>query len=247
MKIFEDIQYSEFEETKLDVYIPEKEQFPVFVYFHGGGLVNGNKKEGFIEYLVKKGVCVVSAQYRMYPGAKYPDFIADAASAVAWTKNNISSYGTSEGIFVGGSSAGAYLSMMLCFDKKYLAKHGMSNADIAGYYHDAGQPTTHFNVMGERGEDTRRVVIDEAAPIYHISDKEVYPPMEIVVSDNDMANRYEQTMLLVSTLKHFGHDMDKIVLNIQKNSTHCSYVSRIDNGKSVFADMVYEFIISRSC
>ncbi|MBO5370702.1 MAG: alpha/beta hydrolase, partial [Clostridia bacterium] len=231
MKIFEDIQYSEFEETKLDVYIPEKEQFPVFVYFHGGGLVNGDKKEGFIEYLVKKGVCVVSAQYRMYPGAKYPDFIADAASAVAWTKNNISSYGTSEGIFVGGSSAGAYLSMMLCFDKKYLAKRGMSNADIAGYYHDAGQPTTHFNVMGERGEDTRRVVIDEAAPIYHISDKEVYPPMEIVVSDNDMANRYEQTMLLVSTLKHFGHDMDKIVLNIQKNSTHCSYVSRIDNGK----------------
>ena len=243
----EKFKYGEHENQYVVVYLPESDTFPVCVYLHGGGLGAGVPEQEFVDSLVKKGVAVVSGQYRMYPDAKYPQFIEDGASVIAWAKENMEKYGNVTDLFVVGTSAGAYISMMLCFDKKYLAKHGMSNADIAGYYHDAGQPTTHFNVMGERGEDTRRVVIDEAAPIYHISDKEVYPPMEIVVSDNDMANRYEQTMLLVSTLKHFGHDMDKIVLNIQKNSTHCSYVSRIDNGKSVFADMVYEFIISRSC
>lgn len=49
--------------------------------------------------------------------------------------------------FHGGSSAGGYISQMLCFDKTWLSKHGIKATDISGFIHDAGQPTCHFNVL----------------------------------------------------------------------------------------------------
>ena len=65
--------------------------------------------------------------------------------------------------------------------------------------------------------------------------------MLIIVSDNDMQNRYEQTMLLVSSLKHFGHSQ-KVQLKIM-NGTHCAYVDAADqNGESVFGKLVTAFI-----
>ena len=72
------------------------------------------------------------------------------------------------------------------------------------------QGCKHFNVLVERGFDSRRVIIDEAAPIYHITEGRNYPPMQIVVAENDRRNRNEQNALLVSTLKHFGCEEDKI-------------------------------------
>lgn len=243
MKLIENIKYSEYEQNLLDIYLPDAREFPVFVYFHGGGMESGDKRCRFINDLVLKGVCVVSANYRMYPDASFPDFLYDGAAAVSWTKENIKNYGKPTGLFVGGSSAGGYISLMLCFDSKYLSKYNTSNKDITAYYHDAGQPTVHYNVMRERGQDTRKVVIDEASPIYHIDAERYYPPMEIVVSDNDMPNRYEQTLLLVSTLKHFGYDAPLVTLDVQKDSTHCSYTHQEDeNGRYIFADMVYDFI-----
>lgn len=144
-------------------------------------------------------------------------------------------------IYVGGSSAGGYLSQMLCFDEKWLAKYNIKPCDITGFIHDAGQPTCHFNVLKERGIDSRRVIIDDSAPLYHIGEADEYPPMLIIVSDNDMKNRYEQTMLLESTLKHFGHT-EKVQLKIM-NGTHCAYVNKVDqDGESVFGKLVLSFI-----
>lgn len=243
MNIIENIKYGKYDANVLDVYIPNADVFPVFVYFHGGSLESGSKKVAFIGDLVKKGVAVVSGDYRMYKSAVFPEFIEDGAAVVAWAKENMGQYGKVTGLYVGGSSAGAYITQMLCFDKKYLAKHSMSNSDIAGYYHNAEQPTTHFNVLRERGMDQRRAIIDEAAPLYYVDDAEQYPPMEIVVADHDMENRYEQTMLLVSTLKHFCHDMSKIYLKVMENSTHCEYDSAVnENGNYVLAEMIYDFI-----
>ena len=132
--------------------------------------------------------------------------------------------------------------MMLCFDKRYLADAGICYDDIAGFIHDAGQPTSHFNVLHEKGLDTRRIVVDETAPLYFVGIEKEYPPMLIIVSDNDMTNRLEQTELVMSTLKHFEYDMSKIKYKIM-NSTHCAYLNKCDeNGKNLFANLVIEFI-----
>lgn len=247
MKTITDICYSKEADQYLDVYLPECDSFPVFLYFHGGGIEHGDKAGGvqvFVEYLTAQGIAVVSANYRMYPTAKYPEFIEDAASATAWVFANMKQYGTVTGIYVGGSSAGGYLSQMLCFDKHYLAKHGIAPTDITGFIHDAGQPTAHFNVLRERGIDSRRVIIDESAPLYHIGVDEKYPPMLVIVSDNDMKNRYEQTVLLMSTLKHFGLD-ENAKLQVME-STHCAYIGKTDDqGVSIFGKLIADYIFRK--
>ena len=244
MKILKDIPYLEESEAQaLDVYLPDTDPSSVFVYFHGGGLSHGDKRsaERFAAYLTARGVAVVSANYRMYPDAKYPDFIYDSAAAVKWTKENLGRDLTDGKIFVGGSSAGGYLSMMLCFDEKYLASVGLSSSDIAGYFHDAGQPTAHFRVLTEREIDDRRIIVDESAPLYHVEADKNYPRMRFIVSDNDMQNRFEQTMLMLSTLKHFGYEnYDSVVM---KDSKHCSYCGKTDeDGESLFGKMIYDFV-----
>ncbi|MBQ6901220.1 MAG: alpha/beta hydrolase [Firmicutes bacterium] len=245
MKVFENIKYGPADEQALDLYIPDAEEFPVFVYLHGGGFENGSKKMDFIPALCEKGVAVVSGEYRKYPnGAKYPEFLEDAASVVAWAKKNVggSQYGKVTHFYVGGSSAGGYATMMLCFNPAYLAAHGLSNADIDAYYHDAGQPTAHFNVLKERGIDERRIIVDESAPLYYV-DETPYPPMELVVSEHDISNRYEQIQLLMGTLRHFGHDMSKVFYTYKEGWHHCKYMYEPgDHGNWIFADMIYEFI-----
>ena len=244
MKKITDIKYGNHNECLLDIYLPDLESFPVFIFFHGGGLTGGTKDDIVLmpEYLASKGIACVNANYSLYPAASYPQFIDDAAQCVAWVKSNIENYGNPTSFFVGGNSAGGYLSMMLCFDKNYLLKHNIHPTDIDGYIHAAGQPTAHFNVLSERGINPQRVIVDDSAPLYHIGTEEKYSPMLFIVSDNDMENRYEQTMLTVSTLKHFGHTEPDVKLIIMPGG-HCEYVYNADeNGDSIFGKIICEYI-----
>ena len=56
------------------------------------------------------------------------------------------------------------------------------------------------------------------------------------ISDNDMDNRYEQTQLVLSTMKHFGYDESKICYKLMHGG-HCHYTY-----KPEFNEMVYEFV-----
>ena len=172
----------------LDLYLPEKDTFDLFVYFHGGGLYSGNRKgvEVFSESLAKRNIATASVEYRMYPEAQFPDFIEDGAAAVRWLKDHISKWGKCNRIFVGGSSAGGYISMMLCFDNRFFQAVGLEPTDIDGYIHDAGQPTSHYNVLKELGNDSRRVIVDETAPMYFVGTSNHCSPMLFIVSDDDM-------------------------------------------------------------
>ena len=243
------IPYGKLTEQKLDYYKTENaESSPLFVYFHGGGLECGDRGNGTpiaFEYLASRGISVVSADYRMYPSAHFPDFLTDCAECVAWCVKNLS---YSE-LYVGGQSAGGYISMMLAFDKRYLAAHGIDCADknqIAGFYLDAGQPMVHYNVLRERGLDTRLIRVDEAAPVYFIEEPnhpELLPRYEITVSDNDMVCRLEQNMMLRRTMLHVGYPEDKVKLVIMEGYTHCGYGGVIDeDGLSKYGKMVEKFI-----
>lgn len=227
----------------LDLYLPENDTFDVFVYFHGGGLVSGSREgvDVFAKTLAKNNIATASVDYRMYPDAKFPEFIEDCACSIRWLKDNLQTYGKCNRFFVGGSSAGGYLSMMLCFDEKYLKAVGMLPTDIAGYIHDAGQPTSHFNVLKELGKDSRRLIVDETAPMYFVGLQEKYSPMLFIVSDEDMFARYEQTALMVKTLEHFGHK-DNVYLRIL-HGKHCEHTKKVDeDGEGVLGKIINEFI-----
>lgn len=228
---------------QLDLWLPDGDSFPVFVFFHGGGLVSGDKgDESFLLELTGAGIAVASANYRMFPDAAYPDYLEDAAMAVKWVQDHIGEYGQAQAFFVGGSSAGGYISQMLLFDARWLSAAGADQTAVSGYILDAGQPTAHYEMLRRRGIDPRRVIVDDTAPLYHVDDSRPYPPMLLIVADNDMQNRMEQTMLLYSTLKHFGQG-EKAELKIVENSTHCQYHSMQTNaGKNLFGEMVLDFI-----
>ncbi len=108
--------------------------------------------------------------------------------------------------------------------------------------HDAGQPTAHFNVLRERGVDSRRVIVDETAPLYHIGTADTLPPMLFIVSDDDMEGRYEQTRLVLATLRHFRYNMARVYYR-EMHGKHCAYVRKTDkNGDSVLGHLVLEFM-----
>ncbi len=245
MRTYKEIPYAgqDTAAQRLDLYLPDGDFETVFVYFHGGGLKGGSKDcpRPLVEELLAGGVALASAEYRMYPEARWPDFIHDAAAAVKWVCEHIGEYGPCKNIFVGGSSAGAYLSMMLCFDPAYYAAAGVDAARITGYIHDAGQPTAHFNVLEARGVDPRRLIVDETAPLYFVGTQPTYPPMLFIVSDDDMENRYEQTVLMLSTMKHFGHEKS-CALQVM-HGQHCAYCYSVDEaGRSRFAPVICGYI-----
>ncbi len=250
MKVINDIRYAEHDACFLDLYLPEnKRNFTTVLLMHGGGLTGGSYKgssvEARAEAFARYGIATVSPEYRMFPKAQYPEFIEDAAAAVAWVKREIGKYGGSGRLYVGGFSAGAYLSMMLCFDHRWLDAQGVAPLDIAGYLHGSAQPTKHFNVLKFGGEDSRRLIVDETAPLYHVVPGLAVPPMQILVSDNDVTNRRLQNELLVETMRHMEFDMDKVDFRVL-HGTHCSFASEKDAfGNPVFVGMVLEFM--RQC
>lgn len=229
MKVIKNLCYdNEQEECTLDIYLPDTKPSPVFIYFHGGGLESGSKEEipENMKQLPMRDIALISVDYRMYPSAKFPDFILDAAKSINFIKEYNANQHLFSDIYVGGTSAGGYLAMMLYFARHYLGQYGIDPDEFKGWIFDAGQPTVHFNVLRERGLDPRLVRVDEAAPIYFVDkdiDKTNQPRLLFIIAENDISNRYEQTMMLIKTLEQFKYDMNKVHLEIMKDHRHCSY------------------------
>ena len=68
---------------------------------------------------------MVSVNYRLFPICKCPDYLDDAAAALAWTFDTIDRFGgTTEQIYVSGHAAGGYLTLMVVRAKEYMGKYG---------------------------------------------------------------------------------------------------------------------------
>lgn len=193
------------ERCKLDFYYPtDKKDFPTFVWFHGGGLEGGSK---FIpNYLKEKGIGVIAVNYRLSPRATHPAYITDAAAAVAWAFENVEKYGgNKELIFIGGHSAGGYLTLMVGLDKSYLAEYNIDADKIAINFPISGQTTTHYTIRKERGLDPNIPIIDKYAPSNNAR-KETHP---IVLytggKEIEMMARYEENAHLAAVLKGIGN------------------------------------------
>ncbi len=200
------------ERCKLNLYLPPEGQrkgFATLVWFHGGGLTGGSKDgvemQRVASGLAQEGIAVVMPNYRLSPKAKYPAYVADAAAAVAWTLQNIAAHGgDAQRVFIGGHSAGAYLTLLVGMDARHLAAHDVKLSAIAGLVPVSGQVMTHYSVRAERGEGKYSLTADDAAPV-HWAEAKGIPPMLVLWADKDMATRAEENVFLVSLLKAAGH------------------------------------------
>jgi len=195
---------------RLDVYYPaDTESFAAVVWFHGGGLTQGNRSVP--EGLCEKGIAVVSVNYRLSPKVKSPAYVEDAAAAVAWTFKNIQRFGGSTNrIFVSGHSAGGYLTSMIGLDKRWLAAHQIDADKIAGLIPYSGHTITHFTIRSERGIPGHRPVVDEMAPLYHV--RKDAPPLLLITGDRELEyfGRYEETAYLWRMMQLVGHPDTKL-------------------------------------
>jgi acetyl esterase/lipase len=195
---------------RLDVYYPaDIKAFATVVWFHGGGLTQGNRSVP--EGLREKGIAVVSVNYRLSPKVKSPAYVEDAAAAVAWTFKNIQRFGGSTNrIFVSGHSAGGYLTSMIGLDKRWLAAHQIDADKIAGLIPYSGHTITHFTIRSERGIPGHRPVVDEMAPLYHV--RKDAPPLLLITGDRELEyfGRYEETAYLWRMMQLVGHPDTKL-------------------------------------
>ncbi|MDQ3617456.1 MAG: alpha/beta hydrolase [Pseudomonadota bacterium] len=123
---------------ELDIYRPQHgdtRSAPTVVFFYGGGWQRGSRQQyQFIgRRLAQSGILTIVADYRTYPQAVFPDFIDDAARAVAWSRAHAGQYGGDpDRLFVAGHSAGAQIAALLATDPRYLKRHGLQPSALAG-------------------------------------------------------------------------------------------------------------------
>lgn len=193
------------ERCRLDLYYPtDISRFPTIVWFHGGGLKEGNR---FLpEPLKKKKMAIAAVNYRLYPQVTCPAYIEDAAAAVAWVFKNIQKYGGNpELIFVSGHSAGGYLTLMIGLDKKWLAAHGIDANRIAGLLPFSGHTITHFAIREERGIPGEQPIIDELAPLFYV--RSDAPALVLITGDRnrELLGRYEENAYFMRMMQVAGH------------------------------------------
>ncbi|NMU91503.1 alpha/beta hydrolase [Achromobacter ruhlandii] len=168
------VAYGPLPRQRLDIYRPPAvTRAPVVVFFYGGSWRSGDRADyRFVgDALAARGIVAVVADYRLYPEAGYPDFLRDAAMAVAWTQRHIDAYGGDPArVFVAGHSAGGYIAAMLALDGRWLGGAGSSPATLAGWIGLAGP----YDFLPIVARDVRPVfgypaTPADSQPIHHAS------------------------------------------------------------------------------
>lgn len=237
-----DLTDYENERCKLDLYLPTNRPFATFVWFHGGGLTAGSKegeKKLGRSFAQSEGIAVVEPNYRLSPKVNFPAYVEDAAAAVAWTFAHIAEHGGDTNmIFVGGISAGGYLTSILGMNPAHLKKAGVDRDAIAGLIPVSGQMVTHFNVRKERGLATNNVTADEAAPIFYLSAN--VPPMLVIMGDHDWPGRLEENEYFVAMEKVTGNK--RISLLKVADRTHGTIAGKIPEPNDPAREAILKFI-----
>lgn len=117
-----DVKYGPHERNVFDLWLPEgaapKTRIPVFVYFHGGGFVAGDKNLFDPSGYLRLGYAVVAANYRFVNGKDIltPVPMQDCARAIQFLRHRAEDFGIDpRKIALGGGSAGAVIAMWIAY------------------------------------------------------------------------------------------------------------------------------------
>lgn len=244
MKIVSDIPYMEdaLNEHCLDLYLPDAENFDTVIWFHGGGLETGSRKDAYMaQDFVNRKYGFVSADYRLYPSAKFPEYLEDAAAAVAFVIHNIKKYCGNGKVYITGQSAGAYITMMLCMDHHFLSDKGIDQNQISAYISDSSQQLCHYNVLREQGEDTRLERVDCHAPIFFVKESLDLRPLLLLYYEQDIVCRPEENKLMYANIRSI---LPKTMIEIDSlPGQHCSR-SQAPGGEALISYKTCRFIES---
>lgn len=107
---------SKFKDNTYDVYYPKQSTtaVPVLLWVHGGGYVGGDK-EGAKEFATRlssdANIAVVSMNYGVAPGLKYPNQVVQVADMMQTLKKKQDKHLDLSKIMIGGDSAGSQIAL----------------------------------------------------------------------------------------------------------------------------------------
>jgi acetyl esterase/lipase len=185
---------------------------PVIVFFYGGGWRSGSKRtyRYVAKALARRGYVAVLPDYRIYPQARYPDFLNDGALAVRWVKDNAKRFGGDpQKIFLMGHSAGAHIAAMLAIDATWLQKVWlMPGRDIAGLIGISGP----YDFLPLKDE-TLKIIFGgnrpETQPITHVTPGA--PPALLLTGDKDDVVGAGNSTRLAEKLRAAGNDATAVI------------------------------------
>ncbi|MDA0341939.1 MAG: alpha/beta hydrolase [Proteobacteria bacterium] len=136
------IAYGDLGRQKLDIYRPSQPNGDdaIIVFIYGGSWRMGNRADyRFVaQPFAAAGYTTVIPDYRLYPQARFPDFVRDIAAALAWIQREMVGKGKPPRIVLVGHSAGAHTAALLALDRRYLEAEGLSPDIIKGWVGLAG-------------------------------------------------------------------------------------------------------------
>jgi acetyl esterase/lipase len=140
---YDGLAYGAKPRQKLDVYKPRHAaKAPVLVFFYGGSWQGGSRDLYVFlgTSLATQGIVTVVPDYSIFPPARFPMFVEDAARAVRFARENAAQWGGDPArLVLMGHSAGAYIAAMLSFDPQWLRRVGLnSQTDLAAFIGLAG-------------------------------------------------------------------------------------------------------------
>jgi acetyl esterase/lipase len=121
IKVTRDIVYRRVAGTvlKLDVVAPATDgaNRPAIMQIHGGSWIMGDKREQgwpLLSHLAANGWVCFNLNYRLSPGATFPDHLVDLKAGLAWIREHADQWGIDPNfIAVTGGSAGGHLAALM--------------------------------------------------------------------------------------------------------------------------------------
>ncbi len=208
---------------KLDVYRPEAPGAlrPALVYLHGGGWLLGDKRNQGLplcHHLARLGWVCFNANYRLSPGATWPDHLVDAKAAVAWARAHAAEHGADPGfIAVAGGSAGAHIASMAgltagdaALQPGFEAADASVQAVVSGYgvydltneggeHNDAFQTHMMGPLVLKAFPDTEPEVFRSASPVHRIAGDA--PPWLVMHGEHDTLAPASEARAFVQALE----------------------------------------------
>lgn len=229
----------------LDLYLPESsisaKLRPGVVWIHGGGWLNGNKRERrevtIGRALADAGFVVASPDYALAAPGKptWPLALLDCKNAVRFLRANAAKYRIDpDRIAVMGGSAGGHLALMVAFTEDasdleptmpypdsssrvsaVVDFYGITNLLTRRKVEKDGVPTEHFQSgSSEMFLGKKR---SEDSALWHYASpvshiKSGVPPVFITHGKRDATVDYLQALELADTLKKAGVDYELVML-----------------------------------
>ncbi|MET0903461.1 MAG: alpha/beta hydrolase [Acidimicrobiales bacterium] len=213
---------------RLDVTMPSapvpagRSERPALVQIHGGGWVIGDKREqgiSLLTHMAAQGWVGFNVNYRLSPGATFPDHLVDCKRAVAWIREHAGDYGIDPTfICVTGGSAGGHLTALMgttVGDPRFQPGFEGADTSVAAAVPFYGiYDLTPTGAFGADPEIYRRFLeptvmkafvseeperYEEASPLHHVH--EGVPPFFVIHGDRDTLAPVEDARAFVDRMR----------------------------------------------